>query len=179
MTEHASERETDAPHSSPLTSALLGGRGGIASTVYGTVVVMATLTVAFATEKSPWKLAVLVSTTAFVLWIAHLYAHGLSESISRSRRLTMRELVSIAGREKGILLAAAFPSAALVLGAADVLHETAAVWLALGIGLTTLAAEGVRYSRIERLGALATLAVIAGNLALGLFVVILKVAVAH
>ena len=179
MSEHAREPEQDAPHSSSLTQALLGARGGIASVVYGTVVVMATLTVAYASEKRPWKLAVLVSTTAFVLWVAHLYAHGLSESISRSRRLTMLELRSIARREIGILLAAAFPSVALVLGAAGLFRETTAVWLALGIGLATLAAEGVRYSRIERLGPLATLGMIAGNLALGLFVVILKVFVAH
>jgi hypothetical protein len=179
MAEQAPESEQDAPHSSSLTETFLGARGGIAGTVYGTVVVMATLTVAYASEKSPWKLAVLVSTTAFVLWIAHLYAHGLSESIGLNKRLTRSELTSIGHRELGILIAAALPCAALVLGAIDVFDETTAVWLALAIGLATLAAEGVRYARIERLGLAATLAAIAGNLAVGFFVVLLKVFVAH
>ena len=179
MAEGVSNGDVKPTNRRTISDALLGTRGGIASTVYGTVVVMATLTVGYASEKRPWKLFVIVATTAVVLWIAHLYAHGLSESISRNRRLTWNELTEIARREIGILLAAGFPSAALLLGAIGVLKETSAVWLALAIGLATLAAEGVRYARIERLGVLATLAVIAGNLALGLFVVLLKIVVAH
>lgn len=160
-------------------ASVVGTGGGIASTVYGTVVVMATLTAAYATEKDPWRLAVLVWTTAFVLWIAHLYAHGLAESISRRQRLSWSELKDIARREVGILLAAAVPSAALLLGALDVMRESAAVWLALGLGLATLAAEGLRYAHIETLGRTATLSVVGANLAVGLLVVALKVAVAH
>ena len=179
MAERVSDNDLEPARSHAVSNVLLGTRGGIAGTVYGTVVVMATLTVGYASEKRPWKLAAIVLTTALVLWIAHLYAHGLSESISRNQRLTWNELITIARREIGILLAAAFPSAALVLGAVGLLKETSAVWLALAIGLATLAAEGVRFARIERLGRLATLAVIGGNLALGSFVVLLKVFVAH
>ncbi|HSC74297.1 MAG TPA: hypothetical protein VLB89_09035 [Gaiellaceae bacterium] len=160
-------------------ASLFGTGGGIASTVYGTVVVMATLTAAYATEKDPWRLAVLVWTTAFVLWVAHLYSHGLAESISRRQRLSMPELKDIARRELGILLAAAVPSAALLLGALGIVRESASVWVALGLGLAILAAEGLRYAHIETLGRTATLSVVGGNLAVGLFVVILKVAIAH
>src|SRR5215471_19542393 len=83
-----------------------GVGAGIASTVYGTVLVMATLTAAYATEKHPWKLAVIVATTSVVLWISHLYAHGLSASIEQSRHLPRDELSAIVRRELGILLAA-------------------------------------------------------------------------
>jgi hypothetical protein len=123
-----------------------GVGAGIASTVYGTVLVMATLTAAYATEKHPWKLAVIIATTRSVLWIAHLYAHGLSASIEQSRRLSRAELVAILRRELGILLAAAAPTIALLLGASGVFAETAAVWLALAIGLVTLAVEGLRFA---------------------------------
>jgi len=156
-----------------------GVGSGIASTVYGTIVVMATLTAAYATEAHPWKLAAIVTSAAVVLWIAHLYSHGLSESIERNRRLTPRELTTIVRRELGILLAAAAPTAALVLGAIGVFSEHTAITVALGVGLVTLAAEGVRFARLERLGALGTLVAMALNLALGLLVVALKVAVAH
>src|SRR6266536_2484938 len=128
----------------------IGGR--VASIVYGTVVAMATVTAAYAEEKHPWKIAVVMWSTAVVLWVAHLYAHGLSESLSEGRRLGPRELVSVGRRESGILLASVGPGIALILGAVGVLAERTAVWLALGIGLATLAAEGVRYARIERLG---------------------------
>jgi hypothetical protein len=156
-----------------------GVGGGIASTVYGTIVVMATLTAAYATETKPWKLAGIVVSAALVLWIAHLYAHGLSESIVLNRRLRRDELAAIVRRELGILLAAAAPTAALLLGAIGLFRETTAVWIALGVGLVTLAVEGIRFARLERLGFLGTVAAMGVNLALGLLVVALKVAVAH
>jgi hypothetical protein len=162
-----------------IAQLFFGVGSGIAGIVYGTVVVMATLTAAYATQKQPWKLALLVASTALVLWVAHLYAHALSESISEHRRLTGGELAAIARRELGILLAAAAPTAALVLGAVGLVRETAAVWLALGIGLVTLGAEGVRYARLEGYGRTGTVVAVALNLALGGLVVGLKVAVDH
>jgi len=114
-----------------------------------------------------------------VLWIAHLYAHGLSASIEHSRRLRRDELVAIVRRELGILLAAAAPTFALLLGASGVLAETAAVWLALGIGLVTLAVEGLRFARFERLALPGTLMAMGVNLALGIAIVVMKVEVAH
>src|SRR5262249_52859668 len=179
MAEGVSNTELEPKRSQAFSDAVLGARGGIASAVYGTVVVMATLTAAYASESNPWKLAVVVATTAFVLWIAHLYAHGLAESINLDRRLTAQEGISLARRELGILLAAVLPCTALVLGAIDVLVERTAIWLALGIGIATLAAEGVRYARIERLGRLGLTAAVVGNVLLGGFVVLLKVIVAH
>lgn len=179
MTEHVSETEVQPAGSSKVSDVLLGTRGGIASTVYGTVVIMATLTAAYASRSDPWHLAVIVMSTAFVLWIAHLYAHGLSESITLERRLTLQEGKTLARRELGILLAAVLPCAALILGAIGILEESAAIWLALGLGLGTLAAEGVRYARMEHIGRLGLIAAVVGNVLLGLFVVLLKVVVAH
>jgi hypothetical protein len=158
---------------------IFGSGTGISSTVYGTLVVMATITVGHASQNHPWTLAILVSSTALVLWISHLYAHGLSESIVEHRRLHGSEVAGIARRELGILLAAALPTLALVLGALGVVREARAVWLALGLGLLTLVVEGVRYAKLEGFGRGGTLLAIAANLALGSSVVLLKVAVAH
>ena len=172
--------ERGATRGRPRLAHLAFGIGGrVASIVYGTVVVMATVTAAHAAKESPWKIAVIVWSTVIVFWIAHLYAHGLSESLSEGHRLNRRELLSIAARESGILLAAVGPGIALLLGAAGVLAEQTAVWLAIGIGLLTLGVEGIRYARVERLGAPATLVIVAANLALGLLVVGLKVVVSH
>ena len=128
---------TDVPEPEPAvaraaTHVFFGVEGGVASTVYGTIVVMATLTAAYATQKHPWKLAGIVVSASVVLWFAHLYAHGLSESIVTSRQLTKDELRALFGRELGILLAAVAPTTALVLGALGVFSETTAVWLAIG-----------------------------------------------
>jgi hypothetical protein len=175
MTANAAERRP----SRRFTHLAFGIGGRVASVVYGTVVAMATVTAAYATEKHPWKIAVVMWSTAIVLWIAHLYAHGLSASLSEGRRLGRRELLLIGGRESGILLAAVGPGVALILGAVGLLAERTAVWMALGVGLATLAAEGVRYARLERLGLTSTLAVTAANLGLGVLVVLLKVVVSH
>ena len=170
------ERQEDLTH--VAARALFGVGQGIASTVYGTVVVMATLTAAYPSQRDPWKLAAIVAVTVLVLWIAHVYAHALSRSITHSRP-TLSDLGSIAHSELGILLAAALPLGALLIGSAGLVRESAAIWLALATGLGTLTAEGVRYARLERLGPLATIAAVGLNLAMGLFVVALKVVIAH
>jgi hypothetical protein len=53
------------------------------------------------------------------------------------------------------------------------------VWIAFGLGLAVLAAQGLLFSRFERLGAATTIGVVAANLGLGLLLVALKVLVAH
>ena len=159
---------------------LLGSPGGIAGTVYGTIVVMATVTAGSYGENTDisW-LAVVVGVTVLVLWIAHLYSHALAESLERRRRLDRAELGAVARRELAIPAAALAPIAALVLGALDVIGEETAVWLALGVGMGTLAVQGARYATIEHLGRTGTLAAIALNLFLGLVIVGLKALLSH
>jgi hypothetical protein len=99
--------------------------------------------------------------------------------IERHRRLTAAERRRVWRRELAIPLAAALPVAVLVLGAAGAVDEGAAVWIAILIGLVTLAVQGVRYARVERLSTMGTVASVAMNLALGLVMVALKVAISH
>jgi hypothetical protein len=152
----------------------------IASTVFGAITVMATVAAdAAAFPDHPWDLVLLVPLTAVVLWAAHLYAHGLSESISEGRLLRPDLLLTLARRELGIVLAAVPPTAALVLGGIGLIDEPAAVWLALAAGLATLGAQGLRYARVESLGYLGTFVAVAANVGLGLIVVALKISVLH
>ncbi len=159
---------------------VLGVDDRIASTVFGTITAMATVAVyGRAFPDSPWKVEELVASTAVVLWIAHLYTHALSESISEGRRLNGGRIWSLAVRELGILLAAVPPTIALTLGALGLFDETASIWLALGLGLVILAVEGVRYARIEGLGSGGILLAVAVNVGIGLLVVLLKAEVLH
>jgi hypothetical protein len=172
--------QSDRTRVSRAAAHLVGVDDRIASTVFGTITAMATVAAyGRAFPDSPWTVEELVVSTAVVLWLAHLYTHALAESISESRPLRAAALRIVAGRELGILLAAVPPSFALLLGAAGVLDETASIWLALALGLATLALEGVRYARIEGLGALGTLTAVAANLGLGLLVVLLKAEILH
>ena len=127
----------------------------------------------------PRELIGVVATTSGVIWLAHVYAHALGESIERGQRLDWDEFKSIAARELPILAAAAAPISVLLLGALGTITESTDIWLAFGVGFVALAAQGARYARVERLGAGGMAAVIALNLALGGLVVALKVLVSH
>jgi len=156
-----------------------GGDRGIAATVYGTVLAMAALAAGAVEHLDPGTLIAVVATTSAVIWVAHVYAHTLGESVERGRRLDWLEFRSIAGREMPILVAAAGPIAVLLLGEFHVIEETPDIWLAFGLGFVALAVQGARYARVERLGRGGTAAVIALNLALGGIVVALKVVLSH
>jgi hypothetical protein len=159
---------------------LLGSPSTIAGTVYGTIVVMAALTAGGpAFEDKPWRLVIVVATTALIFWLAHIYAHGLGESIALGHRLDRPELGAIARRELSILLAAILPTLALILGALGVIGHATAVWLAIGVATATLAAQGVRYAQVESLSRRGTVIAVSVNLGLGLAIVAVKVALAH
>jgi hypothetical protein len=158
---------------------LVGGTSNIGGTVYGTVLALAALMAGAAEDLRPQKLALVVATTATVIWVAHVYAEGLGESIERGHRVDRRELTGIARRELPILAAAALPTLVLLLGAVGLIKESTDIWLAFGAGLAALAAQGARYARAEGFGPAGTIAAIALNLALGGFVVVLKVLIAH
>lgn len=160
---------------------LMVGRGdAIAGTVYGTIVVLATITAGAAGFRHDlWRLCLIVAVTVLVLWIAHVYSHGLGESLHRGRRLNSTELAHIAKREYAIPLAAVLPIASLALGAAGLLDGNTAIWIAIGLGVATLTIEGLSYARLERLGPAATLLTVTLNLALGMLIVLLKVLIAH
>jgi hypothetical protein len=180
----ADDRVLDPPGGRPppgrrISRLAFGDGAEVAAVLYGTVVVMAALTDAYATERHPAKLALVVLSSALIIWVAHLHAHAIAESLAAKRRLTRADLAHIARQELGILLAAGPPAVALLLGALGVMDETVAVWFALALGIVTLAAEGVRYARLERLGLVAALLPVGINVGLGLAIVALKVAFDH
>jgi hypothetical protein len=161
------------------TRVAIGIEGDVASTVYGTVVAMATLTAAFATEDHPATLAVVVVSSTVVLWLAHIHAHLIGESLTTGRRISRADVRRMARAQAGIVLAAVPATACLLLGATGLLRENTAVVLAFAAGVAVLTIAGIRYSRLEHLSGKPRLLVIAVNVGLGLLIVLLKATVAH
>ena len=126
-----------------------------------------------------WHLEELVITAVFVLWLAHVYSHGIGESLDAGRRLTVREFGGIARNEFSIPLAAVLPLAAIALGAIGLISDRNALRLGLALGVGTLAVQGVRYAQLEHLGRLGMVFTVALDVALGLFIVALKAWVIH
>lgn len=158
---------------------VFGTPESIASTVYGTIVVMAAVTAGSSADGSAGRLAVIVFSSVLVLWIAHVYSDALAETIQRGQRLDLAELTEVTRREIAIPLAAVGPVGALVLGALGIMSESTAVWWALGIGLAVLGVQGFRYAGAESLHGLAVLVSVVLNLAFGLIIVGLKAGVGH
>ena len=118
-------------------------------------------------------------TTTIVLWLAHVYAQALGESVTRDRRLTLAELRHVARHEGAIVEAALVPTAVLLLGALGLISAKLATWLALAAGLAVLAILGLLFARVERMGWRGTLAIVSVNLAFGVTLVGLKLVVTH
>jgi hypothetical protein len=160
---------------------LFGSADGIAGMVYGTIVVMGAIAAGSGSnaQAEPWRLATIAASTVLVLWLAHVYSHALAETIDAGRRLDRAEVIAVMRRELPIPLAAVAPVSALLLGAVGVLSETAAIRLALGIGLATLALQGLRYGGVEGFSRLGTVVAVVVNFSLGLVIVALEVALTH
>jgi hypothetical protein len=140
---------------------------------------MAALTAGSEGSSGLWELSAIVATSVLVIWVAHVYAHGLGESVELGRRLDAPELGAIARRELAIPLAAVAPVAALALGALEFVRDTRAVWLAMAIALATLMLQGARYAGVEQLSRTGTLVSIGVNTLLGLVIVALKAGLSH
>jgi hypothetical protein len=163
-----------------LKRLVVGDRDRIAGTVYGTIIVMSVLAAgAKAYEHQLWRLLVIAGVSVVVLWLAHVYAHGLGESLKIGRRVTPAELWSIARREYSVVAASFLPLAAVALGAVGVLRERTSVILALWLGVVALAAQGGRYAQLEHLSPRATIITVGLNVAIGLSLVALEVLIAH
>ena len=159
---------------------LFGHRHTVAGTVYGTIIVMATIAAGSrGAETDTGRLAGIVGITVLILWVAHVYSHGLAESIERGRRLDAAEFRAIARRELAIAIAGVAPVGTLVLASFGLLAELTAIRLALAFGVVTLAVQGARYAALERLGRGGTFVSVTLNVLLGLVIVALEVVLAH
>lgn len=148
--------------------------------IYGTILVLAVIVAgAKAFEHEAGHIAGLVAVTVIVFWLAHVYADALAHAVAYDQHLSLADLRRIAHREASMVEAAVPPLVALLLGAFGVVSTKLAVWVAFGLGLVVLCAQGITFARVERMGRLGTLAVVAANLGLGVALVGLKLLVSH
>jgi hypothetical protein len=148
--------------------------------IYGTIVALSVIAAgARAFPDEPGHIAGLVAVTSGIFWLAHVYAHALGHSLAQNEHLTLAEVLHIARREGSVIGAALPPVVVLLLGAFGIVSAGVAAWAAFGTGLAVLVATGLVVARVERLGWLGTLAVVAANLGLGLLLAALKLALNH
>jgi hypothetical protein len=148
--------------------------------IYGTILVLAVIVAgAKAFEHEAGHIAGLVAVTVVVFWLAHVYADALAHAVAYDEHLSLADLRRIAHREASMVEAAVPSLVALLLGAFGILSTKLSVWVAFGLGLVVLCAQGITFARVERMGRLGTVAVVAANLGLGVALVGLKLLVSH
>jgi hypothetical protein len=148
--------------------------------IYGTILVLAVIVAgARAFEHEAGHIAGLVAVTVVVFWLAHVYADALAHAVAYDQHLSLADLRRIAHREASMVEAAVPPLVALLLGAFGIVSTRLAVWAAFGLGLVVLCAQGITFARVERMGRLGTLVVVAANLGLGVALIGLKLLVSH
>src|ERR1700760_1818461 len=108
-----------------LEALFLGNRRTISGTVYGTIVVLAAITgTAKAVDPNLWSVAVIAAVTSGVLWVAHVYSHGLGGGggVPAGRAIPAAGRGGTGGRGAAILRAAVLPVLVVVLGALGLFH---------------------------------------------------------
>src|SRR5262245_50215203 len=149
-----------------------------AGAVYGTILLLAVVA-ALSEDEEATSLAILggVLATSLVFWVAHVYADVLSRRVAGEELPWRPLLMSAAYREWPLVEAAFAPALPLLLSAIGLLGRSAAVTLALAVGLIDLAGWGYVAGRTMRQSRLKSLLSALVAVALGTMMVLLKHAV--
>jgi hypothetical protein len=162
-----------------LASHVAGRRSpNLAAAIYGTIV--ATAIVAGLGERasvSPRRALWILLASGLFFWAAHVYSSLLAQRIQSRRRTRRADVRNTLSREWPLFYSS-FPLAVpLVLGWLGVFSGHVALGVATFVGVATLIAWGIRFSRREGYGLAGIVAAASVNAAVGLFIVGLKVAV--
>lgn len=121
-----------------------------AGEIYGTIVCLTVLVLLEEDRTPPAEAIGILSGTAFIFWLAHVYAH-LVPGIAADGHLGASRLVATARDQVGILRAVIIPAVPLALAVVGLLEDRTAARLALVAGLAALAGFAVREARLAGL----------------------------
>ena len=170
---------TEAISVKHVASRVAGKRSpNLPGAIYGTIV--ATAVVAGLGERAsvspPRALAILLASGVF-FWAAHVYASLLAQRIEGHRRTNRGDLRRALAREWPLFYSSLPIAVPLALAWPGVLGGHLALGFATFVGVLTLAAWGIRFSRREGYGATGIVAAASINAGVGLLIVGLKVAI--
>jgi hypothetical protein len=172
----------DRPSATPVP---IGGRSlaksgeHLREAIYGTVVQLGLIGVLSEREHpSVHRAAFAIGGTAFVLFLAHVYAGVLAGRILQGRQMTRHDVARLADESWPIVAVAAWPLALVGLTWLRVLPLTAALDLAVGIAVASLVLWGWYAARLSHAGLSGRLRSTAVSLSLGLLIVGLKALIA-
>lgn len=151
--------------------------------IYGVVLVAGLVVIVGESAEASWDVFVKVCATVAVFWAAHVYAGTVAHladepdsSVPLSRRAVVAGRVAVE-HSWGMLLAAVIPLSLLLVGHGHVLDAQQAVWAALWLSVVLLGVLGYAKAAIWTTRLRVRLVSAAITSALGLVLVLLKIAV--
>jgi hypothetical protein len=162
------------------TSLRLAGRSSsnLAGAIYGTIV--STAVVAGLDEKSsvsPARAFWILLASGVFFWAAHVYAFLLADRLHGHHRMKRDDVRRVMSREWP-LFQSSFPLAVpLAMGSLGIIDGDSALGLATLVGVASLAAWGILFSRREGHGLGGIVGAASANAAVGLLIIGLKLAV--
>jgi hypothetical protein len=141
--------------------------------IYGTIVATALIAALGAQGTGPGRIALTITTTLLVFWLAHVYS-GILEHGLKYRRLHARLVRTTMAEEFVMVEAPGLSVALLLVGAAGWIDSRLAINLALANGVVQLSLWGFTVAR--RSGRSWPAAVVAGlvNAGFGVAIVLLE-----
>ena len=132
-----------------------------AGAIYGIVAYLAILVLLEEDHTDPTDAIAIIVGSAFVYWLAHVYAHLLPR-MAAVGRLRSGRFWETAADQIGILLVVLVPVVPLLFGVSGVLSAPTAVRVAIEAGVASLGVFAIREARSAGLGWRRSLLIAAG-----------------
>jgi hypothetical protein len=161
------------------TSLRLAGRRSpnLAGAIYGTIVATAVVAGLDERNASPLRALLILLATGAFFWAAQVYAYLLADRLHGRNRMKRDDVSRIMSREWP-LFQSSFPLAVpLALGSLGIVEGDSALGLATLVGVASLVAWGILFSRREGHGLAGIVGAATANAAVGLLILGLKLAV--
>ena len=124
----------------------------VSAATYGTVLVLAALSVIGVVEVAAGYSAELVFGVGVATWLAHVFAQLVGIHVHLQRPLERKEIAVEAIDATPILASTILPGCALLLGSLDVLSDSTARTVAIAVAMAQLLVIGVIVGRIAPSG---------------------------
>lgn len=150
-------------------------KANYAGAIYGTILSMAVIA-GLSTDKSipPVAMAIWAAVTAIVFWVAHVFSRYVTSpyAYTASSRGQLRTAMR---HDWPMVQGSLIPALALLLAPVGLISDSAASYVAVGVGVAVLFGAGLQVGRIQSLGRSRTLLTGTINALIGLAIVALKV----
>ena len=151
----------------------------VSAASYGTVLVLAALSVIGVSEVALGHGAELIAGVGVATWLAHLFAEILGQHVAHETPRGRNEIAQAAVDGSPILAATVLPAVVLLLGRLDVLSDTTARVAAIVVGVLQLFGIGAIVARVAPTPPAVQWTFAAATAAAGLVIVALSVALGH